>query len=114
MIKLSPDTHALIKLFFEDAHERDVIGKKLENQCGDNIYSCGDGSPESLERLRFAVLKLVNESDQDIDYWIEIARTDWRDLFMMAGFGYDVNEHEKWKERVLTKKSSRRSTAADL
>ena len=27
---------------------------------------------------------------------IELAKTDWRDLLMSAGFGEDIHAHERW------------------
>jgi hypothetical protein len=103
MIELSKDTKKLIKKFFADSSECEAISEKLRKECSDNIYSCGDGSPESLERIRFAVLKLYIESPENgIDYWLKIAGTDWRDLFMSAGFGHDIDAHIKWKNKTLT------------
>ncbi len=104
MIKLSKDTKALLEKLIPDIHKRNFISDKLESECGDHIYRCGDGTPESLERLRFSVLKLYIESDDkyDIDHWIELAKFDWRDLFMAADFGFDIDAHEKWKNKILT------------
>ncbi len=104
MIELSKDTKALLEKLFPKTVDRKIISEKLRTKCADNIYTCSNGTPESMERVRFAVLKLFSEStkDHDIDYWIEVARTDWRDLFMIAGFGYDIHEHKKWKNQTLT------------
>lgn len=102
MIKLSPDTKALLQKLIPEAAERESVSEKLRTECSDNIYGCGDGSPESLERIRFAVLKLHSESpEKGVDHWIGIAATDWRDLFMMAGFGCDLHAHQKWKDETL-------------
>ena len=48
----------------------------------------------------FAVLKLATEGDTGLDTAIELAKTDWRDLLMSAGFGEDINAHEKWHKAV--------------
>jgi len=50
-----------------------------------------------MERIRFAVLKLSEGNIEKLVQGIELAQTDWRDLLMMAGFGEDVEAHDKWK-----------------
>jgi hypothetical protein len=49
-----------------------------------------------MERIRFAVLKLATESEAGLDAAVNLANTDWRDLLMSAGFGKDLDAHEKW------------------
>ena len=47
----------------------------------------------SLERLRYAALKLSGGRLDALREAVELARIDWRDLLMGAGFGYDVHAH---------------------
>jgi hypothetical protein len=47
-------------------------------------------------------LYIESDKKQEIDYWIEFAKFDWRDLFMAADFGVDIHAHEKWKNKMLT------------
>lgn len=54
-----------------------------------------------MERIRFAVLKLSQGNISKLLRAIDEARIDWRDLFMAAGFGYDVNAHETWAKEIL-------------
>jgi hypothetical protein len=53
-------------------------------------------TPEGLERVRFAVLKLSGGTIAGLVDAICLAQTDWRDALVAAGFGYDVSAHEAW------------------
>jgi hypothetical protein len=50
-----------------------------------------------MERIRFSVLKLSNGDMKKLVDAIELAKVDWRDLFMAAGFGEDPQAHKKWQ-----------------
>ena len=73
----------------------------LMEQCGQNLPFCENGTPESLERLRFAVLKISGGQLEIFNKAIAIAKQDWRDLLMWAGFGHGVKAHEAWAEQLL-------------
>lgn len=49
-----------------------------------------------MERIRFSILKLTKQSPLNLAAGILMAQTDWRDLFMAAGFGEDVAQHMTW------------------
>lgn len=101
MIELSDKTSRLLDaIFFGDKlkAELEVI---LVKECGNNIPFCKNHSPEQMERIRFSVLKLSEGEFQKFEKAIELAKTDWRDLFMAAGFGYDVEAHNKWYEQTI-------------
>jgi len=102
MIKLSTDTEKLIDCLFEKEDERKMIRHLLESRCSNNIPNCKNKSPEGMERIRFSVIKLTKEGINEIDVWLDLAHTDWRDLFMAADFGRDIEAHLKWKKKVLT------------
>ena len=72
----------------------------LELECGTEALSCEGWTPEEMERIRFAVLKLDTEKKVDFESAIELAQTDWRDLLMSAGFGEDLEAHKAWAKRV--------------
>ena len=72
----------------------------LENACGTESLGCEGWSPEQMERIRFAALKLGVERQGGLDAAIDLANTDWRDLLMAAGFGEDLNAHEKWYQSI--------------
>jgi hypothetical protein len=48
-----------------------------------------------MERIRFAVLKLGVKSASAFESAMLLAKTDWRDLLMEAGFGEDLEAHNK-------------------
>lgn len=52
--------------------------------------------PEALERIAAAVLKKSDGSLDGLQAEIDLARRDWRDLLMAAGFGHDLAAHELW------------------
>lgn len=54
-----------------------------------------------MDRIRFAIMKLVSRSDTDEDLIFELAKRDWRDLFVAAGFGYSADEHNKWYQNLF-------------
>jgi hypothetical protein len=61
-----------------------------------NIPFCDNSSPEGMERIRFAILKMTMHSPLNLAVGIYMAQTDWRDLLMAAGFGDDAAQHIAW------------------
>ena len=66
---------------------------------GNELY----GPPPSAvpERMCFAVIKLAMQGRRKLQVAVELFRVDYRDLLMVAEFGYDVMAHEKWCEEML-------------
>ncbi|MDC8002967.1 hypothetical protein POV27_02830 [Aureisphaera galaxeae] len=58
-------------------------------------------SPKDLERIWYSVLKISKGSEQELLEAIKLAQTDWRDLFMAAGFGRNIFEHKSWAKEVI-------------
>lgn len=77
------------------------VTKALEEECGQNLPFCENGTPESLERLRFAVLKVGMGNMDDFRKGIAIAKQDWRDLLVWAKFAENVKAHELWAKQIL-------------
>jgi len=98
--KLSPRTRQLTEIIFPAKHVEEAV-QWLEDECGNNIPSCSNHDEFRMERIRFAVLKLSRGNITNLLHAIDEARMDWRDLFMAADFGQDVNAHEKWAEEIL-------------
>lgn len=96
MIELSEKTVDIINSLFLE-NQREEVVELLKLECGDNIPFCEDRDKYDMERIRFAVLKLSEGKMVKLVEAIELAQIDWRDLFMAAGFGYDVEAHKKWK-----------------
>ena len=49
-----------------------------------------------LERFRFAALKVCGGRMDRLRDAVELAKRDWRDLLMAAGFGNSIHAHEQW------------------
>lgn len=95
MSALSPRTQQIIKQLVKP-EAREKVCERLERECGTEALGCTGWTPEEMERIRFAVLKLGAKTDSDFESAILLAKTDWRDLLMAAGFGEDLESHNKW------------------
>jgi hypothetical protein len=104
-VPLSPDTAALVDRLFAAA-DRDAAKALLIETCGNNLPCLEELDAGGLERYRFAALRVAEGDPGELRKAIALARTDWRDLLMCAGFGYDVLAHEKWRDEVLAWASS--------
>ena len=95
MIPLSPDTKSKLSRIFppEDIAEATEL---LVNECADNLPFYEDADPFSLERIRFAVIKLSKGDLDTLIDQIDLAQIDWRDSLMAAGFGHSVEAHKDW------------------
>ena len=94
-MQLSKKTKKVIKILFSiEQYER--IRKLLLVDCSNNLPGCSDWSQKHLERIWLSVLKLSSGSEEQLYSAIALAQTDYRDLFMSAGFGHDLNAHNKW------------------
>lgn len=101
MLALSKRTEELLEKIFIDEGIRGIVKSKLINECGNSVPFCENSSPEEMERIRFSVLKLSEGDMKKLENAIELANIDWRDLFMAAGFGHDINAHRKWYEETI-------------
>jgi hypothetical protein len=94
-VPLSVETERRVAMVFRDV-DVGVATEMLVEECGGNLPFCGDSTPEELERIRYAAMKLSNGCVADLRRAIELAKTDWRDLLMGAGFGHDIHAHLRW------------------
>ena len=101
MLALSDRTKRLINRVFADEATRNTVMDKLVNECGIGVPFCEKSTPEEMDRIRFSVVKLSEGDVKKLESAIELANVDWRDLFMAAGFGHDVEEHNKWYEETV-------------
>jgi len=92
-------TNVLETLIKEPLRTR--VRKILVNEVGKTVPFCSGETPEGMDRIRFAVIKLTAEDVEKLDYAVKEAQTDWRDLLMAAGFGYSAKEHDRWYEKVM-------------
>lgn len=92
---LSPKTRDLLNAAFAGP-DRAEAERLLVAECGNNLPFCHDSNPYDLERIRFAAMKLSKGDLNRLRNAIDLAKTDWRDLLMGAGFGHDATAHKRW------------------
>ena len=93
---LSPATWDRVKQMFSPEQQADV-GSILVNECGNNLPFYRNKDEYVLERIRFAVLKLSNGNIGALRHWVDVAKVDWRDVLMAAGFGHSPKAHKEWR-----------------
>ncbi len=99
MTPLSPRTQKIVqKLFPQSAADAET---HLAEECGQNLPFCENSTPESLERIRFAVLKISNGDWTKFGQALDLAKRDWRDVLMWAEFANDLDAHQKWADQLL-------------
>lgn len=94
-IPLTPRTYEHIASLF-GGDLREPVAQRLQAECGENLPLWHDKTPEGLERIRFAVLKLSAGELGRLDVYIREAQLDWRDVLVAADFADDVKAHLKW------------------
>ena len=94
MQSLSPETLRRVNLLFEEGDRASAIAM-LTQECGNNLPLLGNADMFALERFQFAALNLSNGTLVGLTKAVSLAKEDWRDLLMSAGFG-DVTAHKRW------------------
>lgn len=102
---LSPVTERLVYQLFRPA-EREQGTLFLEEECGNRLPFCKEYDEFEMERIRFAALKLAEGDLKKLREAIELAKVDWRDVLVAAGFGEDVHLHKRWAQETLSGPSS--------
>ena len=92
---LSPETRRRLDLLFAP-DDRPAVEELLVNECGNNLPLLDKLDMFELERFRFAALKLSEGKLDQLRRAIQVAKEDWRDLLVAAGFGHDVTAHQRW------------------
>ncbi len=92
---LSEKTQTLVEKLFPQS-DRQRVANLLKNECGNNLPLLETYNLVQLERFQFAALKLSAGNLGKLEQQIRIAKSDWRDLLVSAGFGNDVEAHNKW------------------
>lgn len=98
-VDLTPLTRQVIAHFFNPSSASFVEGLLVE-ECGSNLPLYKPTTPEGLERVRLAVLKLSNGNEDKLLEALSLAKRDWRDVLVWAGFGNDLEAHKKWAEEL--------------
>ncbi len=94
-VALSEPTRRRLEALFATG-DRAEATRLLGEDCAANLPFSGDATPESLERVRFAALKLSGGDLTELVDAVALAQTDWRDLLVVAGFANDPVAHEAW------------------
>ena len=92
---LSPETERRLAFLFHGDDAR-TAADLLLRECGNNLPFCEKSDSTQMERIRFAALKLSAGNLDALRQAIDLAKIDWRDLLMSAGFGSDIHAHKKW------------------
>ena len=100
MISLSPKTKKLLNAVFPEKL-RTQASLVIEHECANNLPFCEKNNMYQLERIRFAVLKLSAGNLEKLTEAVNIAKVDWRDVLVAAGFGYSTTAHEEWAAGIL-------------
>jgi hypothetical protein len=92
---VSLETERRIALLFPP-DQRELVRVTLSEECGNNLPFLKNLDEVQLERFQFAALKLSEGDLEKFDRAVALAKRDWRDLLMAAGFGEDMNVHASW------------------
>jgi hypothetical protein len=95
MATISSETQRRLDILFRQG-DRAEAERLLAEQCGNNLPFLEKLDEQGLERFCFAALKLSGGDLSRLRSAIELAKTDWRDLLMAAGFGEDTRAHTLW------------------
>jgi hypothetical protein len=74
---------------------RDDATALLERECGANLPLVADAL--TLERIQIACIKLSAGSLVELERAIGVAKIDWRDVLVAAGFADDTRAHQRWR-----------------
>ena len=85
-----------------DEPMRSNLAKRLETEAAENIPFHDKSKSAEMDRIRFSLIKIIGENGVSEDSAFELAKTDWRDLFMAAGFGCSANEHNNWYRNLVS------------
>lgn len=96
--QLSAETEKRISLLFPP-NEQQLVRTILCEECGNNLPLLENLDERKLERFQFAALKLSEGKLEKLGHAIALAKADWRDLLMAAGFGEDVDAYKSWLPR---------------
>ncbi len=101
-LPLTKKVNKLLELLFEEPL-LSKLARRLEIEAAENIPFHNNSKSADMDRIRFSILKVIATNVDSEENAFDLAKTDWRDLFVAAGFADDANEHKNWY-RTITKK----------
>ena len=69
--------------------------------CSTTLPGVRPGWLDLIERIQAGVLRRSGWDPAILAAQVRLARTDWRDLLMAAGFGEDLTAHARWLDGAL-------------
>ncbi len=96
-VELSALTKSRLADVFANGSDSEIAGSLLRNECGENLPLWSDTSSSGLDRVRLAAIKISRGSVPRLRDAVELAKTDWRDVLVAAGFSEDVMAHVNWR-----------------
>jgi len=94
--KLSRETQRRVDMMYSP-EQREEVTRLLGEQCGHNIPGTRpDWDEVAFEQLRFSVLKVSRGDIEALKKAITLAKIDFRDVIIWAGFASSTGEHKKW------------------
>jgi hypothetical protein len=100
MVGLSVGTTRLVDHIFVKSDVEEAV-RLLETECADNLPLIHAPNPEGLERIRFAAIRSSGGDLQKLRQMIDLAKLDWRDLLIGAGFGDSIQAHQEWAAELI-------------
>lgn len=100
MVKLSAKSQKVLCVTFREEMRAAAL-LFLEQECADNLPLCEGYDSQQLERVRFAALKLSQGDLVKLAEAVNLAKIDWRDVLVAAGFAESVTAHEQWAKWIL-------------
>ena len=76
--------------------DQGLVSTRLIEECADTLPGFTPADSADIERVRFAVLKLSGGDFNALQRAIDLAKIDWRDVLVAAGFGNDPLAHRRW------------------
>jgi hypothetical protein len=101
VIDLTERIREHIRIMFAPS-DVDTAQRVLISQCNSNLPGLGSSSPDHLERIRSAVIRVSAGHLAGLSEAIHLAELDWRDLLMAAGFAEDPSAHMRWEPRAFS------------
>jgi hypothetical protein len=93
--KLSIETLEVVELLFQTA-DRERVKELLFHECGSNLFP-RETYAQDMDRIRLAAIKCSNGKFPLLQDAVKLAKLDWRDLLVAAGFADDVEAHRGWR-----------------
>lgn len=98
---LSPKTRSHVAALFVPA-DIEAAESMLVTRCGGQLPGMAGASPDVLDRIRFAALRLSEGRLPGLNDAVTLAETDWRDLLVATGFADDPAAHRRWVPNIPT------------